>query len=108
MNKNIAKRLKMNKAIQNIDDVKKAIDTYYRLRYEVAKLLDANNYDGTIETIDIDYRNDNLAIVLTTDSDCWGEHFTKNYCFNIPIEWLFLDAEELEKAKREKEKKQNS
>lgn len=33
MNKNIAKRLKMNQTIQSIDDVKTAIDTYYDLRY---------------------------------------------------------------------------
>lgn len=91
---------KMSKIIENVEDVKLLISKYEWLKDRVIEMLD--DYDGNIEEISIGFSDDDLELSFTTNGYCYGEHFNNYYDEVIPIAWLFLDDEELEKVKKEK------
>ena len=90
----------MSKIIENVEDVKLLISKYEWLKDRVIEMLD--DYDGNIEEISIGFSDDDLELSFTTNGYCYGEHFNNYYDEVIPIAWLFLDDEELEKVKKEK------
>ena len=89
----------MNKIIKNIDDVKLVISKYEWLKNRAIELLD---YYGDIEILSIEHSDNDLEISYMTEECCRGENFTEYHDDVVPIEWLFLDDEELKRAKKEK------
>jgi len=95
----------MSKIIENIEDVKLLLSKYEWLKDRVIELLDGF-YDGHIEEISIENSDDELEISFTTYDYCYGEHLNESYDIVLPIIWLFLDDEELKKAKKEKKEEE--
>lgn len=90
----------MSKIIENVDDVKLLISKYEWLKDRVLKLLDYHY--GQIEIQSIGYSNSDLEISFIIEECCRGTNFTEYHDVVVPIEWLFLDDEELERVKKEK------
>jgi predicted Fe-S protein YdhL (DUF1289 family) len=85
----------MSKIIENIDDVKLLINKYEWLVDQSKRLLDDRWLD---EVENLEWNDDNLIVHYSTYCKGCYDHD----CENVPIAWLFLDDEELEKAKKEK------
>lgn len=90
----------MSKIIENVDDVKLVISKYEWLKDKALKLIDYSY--GQIEILDIEYSDNDLEISFMIEECCRGENFTDYHDVVVPIEWLFLDDEELKRVKKEK------
>lgn len=89
----------MSKIIENIDDVKLLINKYEWLKEQAEKLFDDYWFDE-IEMLEWD--DDDLTIYYSTFCRGDVEHCSET----VPIAWLFLSHEELEKAKRKKKEEE--
>jgi predicted Fe-S protein YdhL (DUF1289 family) len=85
----------MSKIIENIDDVKLLINKYEWLVDQSKRLLD-NRWRNEVESLK--WNDDDLIIYYSTYCKGCYDHDSEI----VPIAWLFLDDEELEKAKKEK------
>lgn len=86
----------MSKIIENIDDVKLLINKYEWLIEQSERLFDDRCFDE-IERLEWD--DNDLIIYYST----WCSGEIEHLKATVPIAWLFLNDEELEKAKKEKE-----
>jgi len=89
----------MSKIIENIDDVKLLINKYEWLIEQSERLVDDRWFD---EVERLEWYDNDLTIYYSTY--CFGsiEHTNTS----VPIEWLFLDDDELEKVKKEKKEEE--
>lgn len=90
----------MSKIIKNEEDVKLIISKYEWLKDRVSDLIDYT--DKLDEILSIEFSDDDLTVYFTTYYYCYGECNTEHCNDTFPIAWLFLNDEELEKAKKEK------
>lgn len=89
----------MSKIIKNIDDVKLIISKYEWLIGQSERLFDEKYFD---EIERLEYCDNDLRVYYSTYYRGDIEHLD----VIVPIEWLFLNDAELEKAKKEKEEEE--
>jgi hypothetical protein len=85
----------MSKIIENVDDVKLLINKYEWLKEQSERLFDDECFD---EIEGLEWDDDDLTIYYSTYYKGCIEYLD----VTVPIAWLFLDDEELEKVKKEK------
>jgi len=85
--------------IKDIEDVKLIINKYEGLMAQAERLVDDRWFDE-IERLECD--DNDLTIYYSTY--CYGE--TEHLDTSVPIKWLFLDDDELEKVKKEKKEEE--
>lgn len=80
--------------VHNIEELKALIDDYRAMVKRAEEIAQAWNFDAE----SIDYDGDWL--------DIYGQEYCMGYYSNeahsIPISWMFMDSEQLDKAKEEK------
>ena len=85
--------------IENINDIKLLINNYEFLEEKAGTMITDEQFD---EVEKVEWIDDDLIIYYSTYYKGCIEHLNTS----VPIEWLFLSNDELEKVKKEKKEEE--